>query len=41
MLLIKKKLPQKFEAVINTAGFVLLMALMLFVTLHDVVKLVK
>ena len=41
MLLVKKKLPQKFEAVINTAGFVLLMALMLFVTFHDVVKLVK
>ncbi len=39
MLLFKKKLPQKFETVINVAGFVLLMGLMLFVTVNDVVKL--
>ncbi|MBE7002908.1 MAG: PDZ domain-containing protein [Ruminococcaceae bacterium] len=41
MLLFKKKIPQKFETVINAAGFVLLMGLMLFVTFNDVVKLVK
>ena len=40
MLLVKKKLPQKFETVVNAAGFVALMALMLFVTFHDVAKLV-
>lgn len=39
MLLFKKKIPQKFETVINAAGFVLLMGLMLFVTFNDVVKL--
>ncbi len=39
MLLFKKKIPQKFETVINAAGFVALMGLMLFVTFNDVVKL--
>ncbi len=39
MLLFKKKIPQKFETVINAAGFVLLMGLMLFVTFNDVRKL--
>ncbi len=39
MLLFKKKIPQKFETVINAVGFVLLMGLMLFVTFNDVVKL--
>lgn len=41
MLLFKKKIPQKFETVINAAGFVLLMGLMLFVTFNDVAKLVR
>lgn len=38
-LLFKKRIPQKFETVINAAGFVLLMGLMLFVTFHDVTRL--
>ena len=41
MALLRKKIPQKFETVINAAGFALLMALMLFVTFHDVWKLVN
>lgn len=41
MLLFKKKIPQKFETVINAAGFIALMGLMLFVTFNDVAKLVK
>jgi len=40
MLLVKKKIPQKFETAINVAGFALLMGLMLFVTFNDVAKLV-
>ncbi|MBQ7714031.1 MAG: site-2 protease family protein [Oscillospiraceae bacterium] len=40
LLLVKKKLPQKLETAVNAAGFVALMALMLFVTFHDVAKLV-
>lgn len=39
MLLFKKKIPQKFETIINAAGFVALMGLMLFVTFNDVIKL--
>ncbi len=39
MLLIKRKIPQKFETAINAAGFVALMGLMLFVTFNDVAKL--
>ena len=39
MLMFKKKIPQKFETVINAAGFVLLIGLMLFVTFNDVAKL--
>ena len=39
MLLVKRKIPQKFETAVNAAGFVLLMGLMLFVTFNDVVKL--
>ena len=41
LLLFKKKIPQKFETVINAVGFILLMGLMLFVTFNDVVKLVR
>ena len=40
MLLFKRKIPQKLEVVINAVGFALLIALMLFVTFHDVMKLV-
>ena len=36
----RKKLNPKFEAVIHTAGFVLLMCLMVFVMFNDVVKLI-
>ena len=35
----KKEIPMKYEAVINVVFFALLMALMLFVTFNDVVKL--
>ena len=41
MALFKRKVPEKYQAAINTAGFVLLMGFMLLVTLHDVFKLVK
>ena len=41
MRLVRKKIPQKFETVINAAGFALLMTLMLYVTFQDVWKLVK
>lgn len=34
-----RKIPPKYENYIHTAGFALLMALMLFVTFHDVMKL--
>lgn len=37
--LFKKEIPMKYEAVINVVFFALLMALMLFVTFNDVVKL--
>ena len=39
MAIFKKKLPQKLETVVNAAGFVLLMCLMVFVTLNDFAKL--
>ncbi len=39
MLLLKRKLPQKFEVAVNTAGFVLLMGLMAVVMFNDVAKL--
>ena len=41
MTLFKQKVPEKYQAAINTAGFVLLMGFMLLVTFHDVFKLVK
>ena len=37
--IIRKKLPVKYEAAINIAGFALLIALMLFVTYQDVTRL--
>ena len=41
MLTIRKKIPEKYQAAINTAGFALLMGFMLLVTFQDVFKLVK
>ena len=39
VLLFKKDIPSKYLNVINAIGFALLMALMLFVTFHDIIKL--
>ena len=39
VLLFKKEIPSKYLNVINAIGFALLMALMLFVTFHDIIKL--
>ena len=39
VLLFKKEIPSKYLNVINGIGFALLMALMLFVTFHDIIKL--
>ena len=39
VLLFKREIPSKYLNVINGIGFALLMALMLFVTFHDIVKL--
>lgn len=37
--IVKKKVPLKVETIINEIGFILLMALMVFVTIKDVLKL--
>ena len=39
LLLFKRKVPEKYQAAINTVGFVVLMGFMLLVTLQDVTKL--
>ena len=39
MALLGKKVPPKYESIINGAGFVLLMGFMLLITLNDVTKL--
>ena len=39
MLLVHKRIPQKFESYVHIAGFVLLMLLMLAVTFQDVWKI--
>ena len=39
VVLFKKEIPSKYLNVINAIGFALLMALMLFVTFHDIIKL--
>ena len=39
VLLFKREIPSKYLNVINGIGFALLMALMLFVTFHDIIKL--
>lgn len=36
----RKPIPEKYEAIINTVGFVLLMLLMVFVTFNDIVRLI-
>lgn len=41
LLLFKKRIPEKYEAAINLAFFVALMAFMLVVTFHDVFRLLK
>ena len=41
MALFKRKVPEKYQSAINTAGFALLMGFMLLVTFQDVFKLVK
>ena len=40
MLLFKRRVPEKYQAAVNTIGFVVLMGFMLFVTFHDVFRLV-
>ncbi len=37
----KRRIPQKYEAYIHGVGFMLLIGLMLLVTFHDVIKLVR
>ena len=39
MKLFRKKIPEKYEMAVNTAGFVALMGFMLVVTFNDVFKL--
>ena len=39
MLLFKRKVPEKYQSAVNTAGFVLLMGFMLLVTFQDVFRL--
>ena len=39
MLLFRRRVPEKYQTAVNTAGFVVLMGFMLLVTFHDVFKL--
>ena len=39
MALFRRKVPEKYQAAVNMAGFALLMGFMLLVTVHDVFKL--
>ena len=39
MVLFKRKVPEKYQSVVNTVGFVALMGFMLLVTMQDVAKL--
>ena len=41
MALFKRKVPEKYQAAVNTAGFALLMGFMLLVTFQDVFKLIR
>ena len=39
--LLRKKIPEKYEMAVNTAGFVVLMGFMAVVTFQDVFKLIR
>ena len=39
LLLFRRKVPERYQAAVNTAGFVVLMGFMLLVTFQDVFKL--
>ena len=39
LLLFKRKVPERYQAAVNTAGFVVLMGFMLLVTFQDIIKL--
>ena len=39
--LFRKKIPEKYEMAVNTAGFVVLMGFMAVVTFQDVFKLIR
>jgi len=41
LLLFKKKVPEKYQAWVNTAGFALLMVFMLMITFNDVFRLFR
>ena len=41
LLLFKRRVPEKYQAAVNTVGFVVLMGFMLLVTLQDVWKLIR
>ena len=41
LLLFKRRVPEKYQAAVNTAGFVILMGFMLLVTFQDVFKLFR
>lgn len=41
LLLFKRKVPEKYQAAVNTVGFVVLMGFMLVVTFQDVFKLIR
>ena len=41
LLLFKRKVPERYQAAVNMAGFVVLMGFMLLVTFHDVFRLIQ
>ena len=41
MLLFKKKVPEKYQSAVNTAGFVVLMGFMLLITFKDVFQILR
>lgn len=41
LLLFKRKVPERYQAAVNAAGFAVLMGFMLLVTVHDVFKLLQ
>ena len=41
LLLFRRKIPERYQAAVNTAGFVILMGFMLFVTFQDVFRLFR